>query len=152
MKGEAMDMITIHTTTLGTTPPPPPPATFSVPHGGPSHGYDYSPYHTLGNDPHPSFGIAHDGRSYGYDHGPHNIASDIPAPTFSFAHEQPTHYSDHNLYYSVTNDPPLTFCPHVTSHDREEEEFQRQLEEATRQSQGDYMQKLKEDNRFYSAQ
>jgi hypothetical protein len=40
----------------------------------------------------------------------------------------------------------------VTSCDREEEEFQRQLEETTRQSQADYTQKLEEDNRFYSAQ
>jgi hypothetical protein len=127
-----------------------PPATFSVPHGGPSHGYDYSPYHTPGNDP--SFGKAHEGRSYGYDHGPHNTASDILPPTFGYAHEQPTHYSDHNLYYSVTNDPPPTFCPHVTSRDRKEEEYQRQLEEATRQSQADYMWKLEEDNRFYCAQ
>jgi hypothetical protein len=129
-----------------------PPATFSVPHGGPSHGYDYSPYHTPGNDPHPSFGMAHEGRSYGYDHGPHNTASDIPPPTFGYAHEQPSHYSNHNPYYSVTNDPPPTFCPHVTSRDREEEEYQRQLEEATRQSQADYTQKLEEDNLFYSAQ
>ena len=40
----------------------------------------------------------------------------------------------------------------MTSYDREEEEYQRQLEEATRQSQADYMRKLEEDNRFYSAQ
>jgi hypothetical protein len=40
----------------------------------------------------------------------------------------------------------------VTSRDREEEEYQRQLEEATRQSQADYTRKLEEDNRFYSAQ
>jgi hypothetical protein len=129
-----------------------PPATFTVPHGGPSHGYDYSPYHTPGNDPHPSFGMAHEGRSYGYDHRPHNTASNTPPPTFGYAHEQPSHYSDHNPYYSVTNDPPPTFCPHVTSRDREEEEYQRQLEEATRQSQADYTRKLEEDNRFYSAQ
>jgi hypothetical protein len=124
-----------------------PPATFSVPHGGPSHGYDYNPYHTAGNDPHPSFGMAHEGQSYGYDHRPHNTAFDIPPSTFGSAH-----YSEHNPYYSVTNDPPPTFCPHVTSHDREEEEYQRLLEEATRQSQADYTRKLEEDNRFYSAQ
>jgi hypothetical protein len=129
-----------------------PPATFSVPHGGPSHCYDYSPYHTLRNDPHPSFGMAHEGRSYGYDHGPHNTASDILPSTFGYAHEHPTDYSDHNLYYSVTNDPPPTFCPHVISRDREEEEYQRQLEEATRQSQADYTRKLEEDNCFYSVQ
>jgi hypothetical protein len=40
----------------------------------------------------------------------------------------------------------------VTSCDREEEEFQRQLEEATRQSQADYTQKLEEDNHFYNMQ
>jgi hypothetical protein len=129
-----------------------PPATFTVPHGGPSHGYDYSPYHTPGTDPHPSFGMAHDGQSYGYDYRPHNTASDTPPPMFGYAHEQPSHYSDHNPYYSVTNDPPPTFCPHVTSRDREEEEYQRQLEEATRQSQADYTRKLEEDNRFYGAQ
>jgi hypothetical protein len=102
-----------------------PPATFSVPHGGPSHGYDYNPYHTAGNDPHPSFGMAHERRSYGYDHGPHNTASDIPPSTFGSTHEQPSHYSDHNPYYSVTNNPPPTFCLHVTSRNRVEEEYQR---------------------------
>jgi hypothetical protein len=40
----------------------------------------------------------------------------------------------------------------VTSRDREEEEFQLQLEKATRQSQADYMRKLEEDNRFYNMQ
>jgi hypothetical protein len=40
----------------------------------------------------------------------------------------------------------------VTSRNREEEEYQKQLEEATRQSQTDYMRKLEEDNRFYSTQ
>jgi hypothetical protein len=115
-----------------------PPTTFSVLHGGPSHGYDYSPYHTPGNDPHPSFGMAHEGRSYGYDHGPHNTASDIPPPTFGSAH-----YSNHIPYYSITNDPPPTFCPYMTSRDREEEEYQQQLEEATRQSQADIRESLR---------
>jgi hypothetical protein len=40
----------------------------------------------------------------------------------------------------------------VTSRDREEEEYQRQLEEAMRQSQADYTQKLEEDNCSYSVQ
>jgi hypothetical protein len=83
MKGEAMDMITIHTHSVGNDPP----VTFSIPHGGPSHGYDYNPYYTTGIDPHPSFGMAHEGQSYGYDHRPHNTASDIPPPTFGYAHE-----------------------------------------------------------------
>ena len=99
-----------------------------------------------GNDPHPSFGMAYEGQSYGYDHRPHNIASNIPPSTFGSAH-----YSDYNPYYSVTNDPPPTVCPHVTSHNREEEEYQQQLEEATRQSQANIIRKLEEDNRFYSA-
>ena len=129
-----------------------PPATFSCPHGGPSHGYEYSPYHTQGNDPHPSSGTAHEGRSYGYDHGPHHRASDTPPPTFGSTYEQPTHYSNYNPYHSVTSNPPPTFGPHVTSRDREEEEYQRQLEEAIRQSQADYTQKLEEDNRFYRSQ
>ena len=132
-----------------------PPATFSCPHGGPTHGHDYSPYHTPGNesnDPRPSFGMAHEGRSYGYDHGQHHRASDIPPPAFGSAYEQPTQYYDHNPYYGVVNDIPPTFSPHVTSRDREEEEYQRQLEEATRQSQADYTRKLEEDKHFESAQ
>jgi hypothetical protein len=149
MKGEAMDMITIHTTTLGMTPPQH--SVFCMEAQAMAMTI-YSPYHTAGNDPHPSFGMAHEGRSYGYDYGPHNTASDIPPPTFGYAHEQPSHYSDHNPYYVVTNNPPPTFYPHVTSRDREEEEFQRQLEEATRHSQADYTRKLEEDNRFYNMQ
>ena len=133
---------------VGNTPPP----TFSSPHGGPSHGHEYSPYYTQGNDPHPSSGVVHEGRSYGYDHGSQDRASDIPPPAFSSAYERPNYYSDYNPYHSVTNDPPPTSCPHVTPRDREEEEYQRQLEEATRQSQADYVRKLEEDNRFYSAQ
>ena len=129
-----MDMITIHTIALGTTP------------------LQHLVAHTPGNEPHPSLGMAQEGRSYGYDHRPHNRAFDIPPPTFGSTHEQPIHYSNYNLYYSVMNDPPPTFCPGVTSCDREEEEYQRQLEEATRWSQADYMQKLEEDNHFYSAQ
>ena len=147
MKGEAMDMITIHTIALGY-----PLTAFNCLHGGPSHGYNYSPYHTPGNDPHPSFGIVHEGRSYGFDHGLYNRASDIPPPTFGSAHKQLTHYFDHNPNYSVMNDPPPTFCLHVTSRNREEEEYQQQLEEATRQSQFDYRRKLEEDNCFYSMQ
>ena len=125
-----------------------PPPTFTCPHGGQGHGYEYNPYHTQGNDPHRSSDVAHEGRrSYGYDHGPQHKATDIPPPTFGSAYKQPTYYYDHKPYH-----PPPTSCPHNTPRDREEEEYQRQLEEATRQSQAEYIRKLEEENRFYGAQ
>jgi hypothetical protein len=96
--------------------------------------------------------MAHERRSHGYDYGPHNTTSDIPPPTFGSAPKQPSHYCDHNPYYSITNVPLLTFCPHATSRDREVEEFKQQLEEVTRPSQADYTQKLEEDNYFYNMQ
>ena len=142
-----MDMITIHTIVLETTPPQ-----HSIFCMEAQAMANYSPYHTMGNDPHPLFGMVHEGQSYGYDYRLHDTTFDIPPSTFGFALEQPSHYSNYNPYYNVTNDPPLTFCLHVTSCDKEEEEFHQQLEEATRQSQAHYIQKLEEDNHFYNMQ
>ena len=125
-----------------------PPLIFSAVHGGPSHGYEYSPYHTIGINLPPTFAMAYEGPSHGYNYNLQNTVSNVPPLTFVVVHEHPSYYYDGTPYHSITNVPPPTFGPQATAHDREEEKFQRQLEEVTRQSQNDYTQKFKEDNYF----
>jgi hypothetical protein len=62
----------------------------------------------------------------------------------TMTHERPSHYYESNPYHSVTNVPPPIFGPQSTTSNRDEEECERQLEEATIQSQKDYIQKLEE--------
>jgi hypothetical protein len=79
--------------------------------------------------------MAHEGPSHGYDYNPHITTHNAPPPTFTMAHKQPSHGYDYNPYYTIGNVPPPTFGPEATTCDRGEEEFQRQLKEATKQSQ-----------------
>ena len=118
--------------------------TFNGPYKRPSCAYNYNPYHTIGNNPLPAFAMAREGPNHGYDYNPYNIVGSVPLPTFAVAHEWPSHYYDHNPYRSITNIPPPTFGPQSTTRNKDEEECQRQLEEATIHSQKDYIQKLEE--------
>ena len=83
MKGEAMDMITIHTTVLGTTPPQH--LVFCME----AQAIATIIVHTtlLGMILTHKFGMMHEGQNYGYDYGLHNTASNIPPSTFGFALE-----------------------------------------------------------------
>jgi hypothetical protein len=96
--------------------------------------------------------MARKGPSHDYDYNLQNLAGNVPPLTFAKAHERPSPCYDYNPYCSVTNIPPLTFGPQATTCNGLEEEFQWQLEEATIQSQNDYMQKLEEDNYFLNMQ
>jgi hypothetical protein len=88
------------------------PPTFTMVHEGPSHGYNYNLYHTIGN---------------------------VPPLTFAMVHEGPSHGYDYNPYCTIGNILPPIFGPQVTTCDMDEEDFLRQPEEATRQGQEDYI-------------
>jgi hypothetical protein len=100
---------------------------------------DVTTIHTIGNNPLPTFAVAREGPSHGYNYNLYNTTGNVPPPTFVLVHEWPSHYYEPNPYYSVTNIHPPACGPQMTARDREEEEFQRQLKEATRQSQNDYI-------------
>jgi hypothetical protein len=100
----------------------------------------------------PTFDGPHKGPSHGYDYNPHNSAHNDPLPTFIVAHERPSHGYDYNPYHTIGNIPSPTFGPEATTCDRDEEEFQSHFEEATKQNQHEYIQKLEEDHRFSDMQ
>jgi hypothetical protein len=88
MKGEAMDMITIHTTALGTTPPSLQHSMFCME----AQAMATTTVHTT-------------------------------LRGMTLTHHLVWRMKGEVMAMTVTNDPPPTFCPHVTSRDREEEEF-----------------------------
>jgi hypothetical protein len=90
--------------------------------------------------------MVHEGPSLGYDYNLYNIAGNIPLPKFTIAHKCPSHGYDYNPYHTVGNISPPTSSPQARMRDEDEEEFQRQVEEAIRQSQEEYIQKLEEDH------
>jgi hypothetical protein len=61
--------------------------TFTGPQKRPSHGYNYNPYHTVGNDLPSTFSIAHEGPSHGYDYNPYNTIGNVLLPTFTMVYK-----------------------------------------------------------------
>jgi hypothetical protein len=75
------------------------------PHERLSHGQEYNPYKTIGNDPLQTFNTVHEGRSHGYEYNPYHSAGNNPPATFSVAHGGPSHGYEYSTYHTVENDP-----------------------------------------------